>query len=110
MNLKAIKHLYGSKILAFYSEQFGASGTAKNFAEGRIGLDGGDESSHSSQRLSDRCHGMDRDGLHGLPGSEAKVGEPCQTTGIVWLGIHAPPRATVTAGQGTGTGIFSIWA
>lgn len=100
------------KTLAFYSEQFSAYGAARNFAEARIGPDDGEESLYYSQRLSDRCPEIDRDGLDGLPGSEANVGEPksCQTTEIVWLGIYAPPHATVTAGWGAGTGTFSIWA
>lgn len=75
MNLKAMKHFCDPRILAFYSEQFGAPGTAKNFAAGRIGPDDGDESLHYSQRLNDRCPGIDRDGLDGLPRSEAEVGE-----------------------------------
>lgn len=98
--------------MAFYSEQFGASGAARNFAEEGIGLHDGDESLYYSHRLSDRCPGIHRDGLGGLPESETKVGEPqsCQTTEAVWLSIHAPPHATVTAGWGVGTGTFSFWA
>lgn len=62
--------------MAFYSEQFGASGAARNFAEEGIGLHDGDESLYYSHRLSDRCPGIHRDGLGGLPESEAKVESP----------------------------------
>lgn len=100
------------KILAFYSEQFSASGDARNFAEARIGLDDWDESLYYSQRSGDRCPGLNRDELDGLPWSEAGTGEPqsCQTTETVWLGIRAPPHAIVTAGWGAGTRTISIWA
>lgn len=110
MNLKAIKHLCDLRILAIYSEQFGAPGTAKNFAEGRTGPDDGDESLHYPQRLSDRCPGFDRDGLDRLPGSEAKVGEPLSENRTCPSGHSCSSHATVTAGWGAGTGIFSIWA
>lgn len=55
---------------------------------------------------------LDRDGLDGLPWSEASMGEPqsCQTTETVWLAICAPPHAFVTTGWGAGSGAYSVWA
>lgn len=56
------------KLLAFYSEQFGASGAARNFAEARVQTYDGDESLYYSQKLSERCPGIGRGGLDGCHG------------------------------------------